>query len=83
MPGEVAVTRYDPAIKLAVSTTDVVATPVTSVIAVVVFTPPVNVPVGPLVGAVNVTRAPFTGIPPEFLTSAEKCNPKGVLIAAL
>jgi len=39
-----------------------VATPLESVVAV--FTPPVNVPLAPDDGAINVTVAPLVGVPP-------------------
>jgi len=77
------VTTYDPTIELAVNVAVVVAVPVGSVVAIAVLTPPVNVPVGPLTGAVNVTGAPLTGVPMAFLTTAVKCSPNAVLIAAV
>lgn len=57
-----------------------VAKPVVSVTAV--FTPPANVPLAPLDGAVNVTVTPGTPLPPLSLTVAVN-DAKAVLIAAL
>ena len=45
-----------------------VATPLALVVAV--FTPPANVPLGPLPGGVKVTTTPFTGFPPLSVTVA-------------
>ena len=59
-----AVTVYAPAVPLAVNTADV-ATPLAFVSAV--FTPPANVPLAPVPGAVNVTVTPDIGFPlPSF-----------------
>jgi hypothetical protein len=52
---------------LAVNVTDV-ATPLAFVVAV--FTPPANVPLAPLPGAVNVTVTPETGLLDASLTVA-------------
>src|SRR5215831_15004960 len=58
-PATVAVTVNTPAVLLAVNTA-AVATPCALVVAV--FTPPANVPLAPLVGAVNVTVTPLAGL---------------------
>jgi hypothetical protein len=50
-----------------------VATPLALVVAVTVFVPPVNVPLGPVVGAVNVTTAPLTG----FWSMSKTVAPSG------
>ena len=65
---------------LAVNILDV-ATPLAFVTAV--FTPPANVPLGPVPGAVNVTVRPFSGLPPGSVTVATKAATKAVLICAL
>ena len=65
---------------LAVNTAEV-ATPLALVVAV--FTPPANVPLAPLPGAVNVTTTPLTGLFPESVTVATNGAPKAVLIGAL
>ena len=61
--------------------TGAVATPLVFVVAV--FTPPANVPLAPLVGAVNVTTTPLTGLFPESVTVATNGAPNAVLIVAL
>ena len=48
------------------------AVPVASVVAVAVALPPVNVPLAPLLGAVNVTTTPDRGLPPLSFTRAFK-----------
>ena len=48
-----------------------------------VFTPPANVPLAPLPGAVNVTFTPLTPLPKESLTVACNCVAKVVLMDAL
>src|SRR5258708_5665047 len=58
-----------------------VATPCALVTAV--FTPPANVPLAPLVGAVNVTVTPFTGLLDASLTVACSCVANAVLMVAL
>src|SRR5690242_11494628 len=59
-PGTLATTLYGPpAVAFAVNVVDV-ATPLAFVAAV--FTPPANVPLAPLGGAVNVTTTPLTGL---------------------
>src|SRR5271163_954189 len=63
---------------LAVNTAEV-ATPEALVIAV--FTPPANVPLAPLPGAVNVTVTPLTALPPASLTVATNGAAKAVLMA--
>jgi len=65
---------------LAVKTADV-ATPLALVVAV--FTPPANVPLAPLAGALNVTTTPLTGLLPASFTVATSGAPKAVLIAVL
>jgi hypothetical protein len=60
-----------------------VATPLLLVVAVVVFNPPVNVPLAPLAGAVNVTVTPLTGLLLASFTVAAMAVPKLVLTAAL
>jgi hypothetical protein len=52
-----------------------VATPAAFVLAEAVFEPPANVPLAPLVGALNVTVVPATGLPKESATVA--CNGLG------
>ena len=69
-----------PAVALAVNTTDV-ATPLALVVAV--FTPPAKVPLAPVVGAVNVTVTPLTGLLPASFTVACSEVAKAVLIVAL
>ena len=61
--------------------TGAVATPLAFVVAV--FTPPANVPLAPLPGAVNVTTTPFTGLFAASRAVACNCVAKAVLIAAL
>jgi hypothetical protein len=51
--------------------------------AAAVFPPPANVPLGPLVGAVNVTVAPLTKSPLASFTWTVKGAANAVLIAAL
>jgi len=58
-----------------------VATPLAFVVAV--FTPPAKVPLAPLVGGVNVTTTPLTGLFPESVTVATNGAPNAVLIVAL
>src|SRR5216683_2852713 len=80
-PATDAVTLYGPpAVAFAVNVVEV-ATPLTLVVAV--FTPPAKVPLTPLVGAVNVTNTPFTGLFPASFTVACSCVANAVLIAAL
>jgi hypothetical protein len=50
---------------------------------VAVFTPPANVPLAPLAGAVNVTMTALTGFPPASFTVTARGAAKAVLIAAL
>jgi len=59
-----------------------VAVPVASVVAVAVGLPPVNVPLAPLPGAVNVTTTPAAALPPLSFTITFKAA-KAVLIATL
>src|SRR6266849_1729239 len=80
-PATDAVTLYGPpAVAFAVNVVEV-ATPLALVVAV--FTPPAKVPLTPLVGAVNVTNTPFTGLFPASFTVACSCVANAVLIAAL
>jgi hypothetical protein len=65
---------------LAVNTPDV-ATPLAFVVAV--FTPPANVPLAPLAGALNVTTTPLTGLLPASFTVATSGAANAVLIVAL
>jgi len=58
-----------------------VATPLALVVAV--FTPPANVPLAPLPGAVNVTTTPLTGLFPASVTLATRGAAKAVLTVAL
>ena len=48
-----------------------------------VFTPPANVPLAPVPGAVNVTVTPETGLPPETFTVATSGAAKAVLTVVL
>jgi hypothetical protein len=66
-PGTVAFTTYAPFVKLAVKL-GAVAEPVASVVAVPVATPPANVPLAPVLGAVQVTRTPCTALLPASVT---------------
>lgn len=50
---------------------------------VAVFTPPANVPLAPLAGAVNVTTDPLTGLPKASLTVVPRLVEKTELIPAL
>jgi hypothetical protein len=59
-----------------------IAVPVASVVAVAVVLPPVNVPLAPLPGAVNVTTTPLRALPPLSFTTAFK-GAKAVLITTL
>ena len=59
-----------------------VATPLALVDAVAVAEPP-KVPLAPLAGAVKVTAAPLTGLPPASFTVACSAVAKAVLMAAL
>src|SRR5690242_9286164 len=79
-PGTLATTLYGPpAVPFAVNVVDV-ATPLALLPAVFV---PVNVPLAPLGGAVNVTVAPLTGLFPASVTVATNGAANAVLIAAL
>jgi hypothetical protein len=80
-PGTLATTLYGPpAVAFAVNVADV-ATPLAFVVAV--FTPPANVPLAPLGGAVNVTTTPLTGLFAASRTVACSCTANAVLIVAL
>jgi hypothetical protein len=78
--GVLAVTAYDPAVALAVKV-GAIATPLPLVVAVAVNTPP-KVPLAPPEGAVNVTVAPLTGLPP-LVTVACSVAANAVLTIAL
>ena len=60
------------------------ATPLASVATAAVFSPPfpLNVPLAPLVGAVNVTVTPGTGFPPLSFTVACNGEAKAVVMVA-
>jgi hypothetical protein len=58
-----------------------VATPLALVVAV--LTPPANVPLAPLAGALKVTVTPLTGLPPLSFTVATRGAAKAALIVAL
>jgi hypothetical protein len=77
----VAVTVYVPVVVLAVRA-GAVATPLTLVVAVAVARP-LKVPLAPVPGAVNVTVAPLTTLPPASFTIACRAVPNAVLIAVL
>jgi hypothetical protein len=80
-PVALATTLYGPpAVAFAVNVAEV-ATPLAFVVAV--FTPPANVPLAPLVGAVNVTNTPLTGLFPASVAVATKGATNAVLIAVL
>src|SRR5215472_6537683 len=79
-PETEAVTAYAPAVVLAVKTA-AVATPEAFVVAV--LTPPANVPLAPLAGALNVTVTPLTKLPKGSLTVACSCVAKAVFTVAL
>jgi hypothetical protein len=61
--------------------TAAVATPEAFVVAV--FTPPANVPLAPLPGAVKVTVTPLTRLPKESLTVACNCTANAVFTVPL
>ena len=77
--GTEATTLYVPAVELAVSVPEV-ATPFEPVMAVM---PPPMVARAPLTGAVKVTVAPLTGLPPASTTVATKGAPKAVLMVVV
>src|SRR5205085_9291311 len=79
-PETEAVTVETPAVVFAVKTA-AVATP--DAFVVVVLTPPENIPLAPLVGAVNVTVTPLTGLLKESLTVACNWVVNAVLTVAL
>src|SRR5437763_11515973 len=76
-----AVTVYAPVAESYVCKLATVATP--EPFEVAVFTPPANVPLAPLPGAVNVTVTPLTPLPKESLTVACSCVANAVLMEAL
>lgn len=66
--------------------TGAVATPLAFVVAVAVsppFVPPVNVPLAPVDGALNVTVTPFTRFPLPSFTVTARFVAKDALIVAL
>lgn len=63
MPEADAITVYGPPAKLLAVKTGAIATP--DVFVDAAFVPAANVPLGPLVGAENVTKTPLTGLPKE------------------
>ena len=71
-----------PVVPLAVNV-GAIATPDAFVVAMAVRAPPVNVPLAPVLGAVNVTVTPLTGLPPASFTVACSAVAKAVLITAL
>src|ERR1700730_8944667 len=80
-PVALATTLYGPpAVAFAVNTAEV-AIPLAFVVAV--FSPPAKLPLAPLVGAVNVTSTPLTGLFPASVTVATKGAVNAVLIDAL
>jgi hypothetical protein len=60
-----------------------VATPFALVVAIVVIVPFAKVPLGPVVGAVNVTVAPLTGFEPLSSTVATRGAANAVSMVAL
>jgi hypothetical protein len=78
-----AVTLYGPPAMVFAVNAVAVATPLAFVVAFVVFVPFANVPLAPLAGAVNVTVAFGTRLPPESLTVACNNVAKAVVTAAL
>jgi hypothetical protein len=74
-----ALTRYDPTIVFAVNPIE--AMPAAFVTAVLM--PPLNVPLGPDAGALNVTVTPGTPVPDESVTRADSDVAKAVPTVAL
>ena len=82
-PAALATTLYGPpTVAFAVKVEDV-ATPLPFVVAVVEVVPFANVPLAPLLGAVNVTTTPLTGLLLASIAVATSGAPKAVLIGAL
>ena len=84
-PVTVAFTLYAPPVALAVNV-GAVATPLAFVVTIAVnppFVPPVNVPLAPLAGAVNVTEAPLTRFPPLSFTVACNAVAKAIVTGVL
>src|SRR3982751_693650 len=86
--GVVAGTKYSPAVELAVALR--LAIPDAFVVAVMQpvaagaqAAPPLSVAVAPLVGAWNVTTAPFTAVPVPSRTRACSCEANAVLTVAV
>src|ERR1700730_2574821 len=78
-PVALATTLYGPpAVAFAVNIAEV-AIPLAFVVAV--FSPPAKLPLAPLVGAVNVTSTPLTGLFPASITVATKNAPHPPLIS--
>jgi len=73
---------YAPVVVFAVNVDDV-ATPVELVVSVSVAVPLAKVPLAPLLGAVNVTDTPLTGLPLLFVTVADSAVPKAAPTVAL
>jgi hypothetical protein len=81
-PAALAVTRYGPpVVPLAVKGAE--ATPVLAVAIVIVAVPFENVPLAPVLGAVNVTCMPLSGLLLASVTLACNAVAKAVLIVAL
>src|SRR5713101_3827192 len=80
-PATDAVTVYGPPPILLAVKTGAVATPWAFVVAV--FTPPANVPLAPLAGAVKVTVTPFTGLFEASFTVACRSVANAVLVFVL
>jgi len=81
-PVTAAVTLYVPPVAFAVNV-GAVAFPLASVFTWSVVEPPVNVPLAPEDGAVNVTVAPLTGLLPLSFTVATRFDAKAVVTGAL
>lgn len=81
-PVTVAFTTNEPAVLSAVKVGEV-AMPEASVDTVTEAPPPAKLPLAPLAGAVNVTLAPLTGLPPESFTVATRGAAKAELTVAV
>ena len=82
LPDTLAVTMKAPPAPFAVNTGDV-AIPCAFVTPVAVFPLPANVPLAPVKGAVKVTVAPLTKLPPASVTVAWNTAGYGALIVIL
>jgi hypothetical protein len=80
-PATLAVTASLPIVPFAVYV-DEVATPLALVVSVSVLVPPANKPLAPVAGAVKVTNAPLTGVPP-IVTVATSGAANAVFTAVL